>query len=132
MAVLQLPYYEGYLYCKKKGGVGRGLGSWNKRFYILKKNKLHHYREAGHKKEKGNIQMKTITWIHRLTNPKQQGKTLGFHFTITNHHYADQHGTNPRQQAAGIPEKFKGGLFELRSPSRTYLFSTTDNAEADR
>jgi hypothetical protein len=68
---IQLPYLEGYLYRKRGGGVRRGLGKWNKRWYVLKKNKLHHFKEQGHKKEKGNIQMRNVISVSRVSNPKK-------------------------------------------------------------
>eukprot|EP01101_Sappina_pedata_P006777 TRINITY_DN3464_c0_g1_i1.p1 TRINITY_DN3464_c0_g1~~TRINITY_DN3464_c0_g1_i1.p1 ORF type:complete len:1580 (+),score=959.31 TRINITY_DN3464_c0_g1_i1:84-4742(+) len=58
---IKLPYFEGYL--SRKGG---GLSSWKKRWYVLRKNKLHNYKsEKDLKKELGHVLIKTCKEIKK-------------------------------------------------------------------
>eukprot|EP01088_Endostelium_zonatum_P019361 TRINITY_DN664_c0_g3_i3.p1 TRINITY_DN664_c0_g3~~TRINITY_DN664_c0_g3_i3.p1 ORF type:complete len:877 (-),score=360.30 TRINITY_DN664_c0_g3_i3:68-2572(-) len=78
--------------------MAKNFGKWNKRWYVLKKNKLHNFKEKGHKTEKGNILMKTVSSVTRITNIKK----------------------------LSIPDKFKDMVFELRAQSKTFFFVASD------
>ena len=84
--------------------MAKSFGKWNKRWYVLRKNKLHNFKEKGHKTEKGNIPLKTVESVTRITNIKK----------------------------LSIPDKFKDMVFELRSQNKTFFFVASDPASMEK
>eukprot|EP01103_Thecamoeba_quadrilineata_P012915 TRINITY_DN3450_c0_g2_i1.p1 TRINITY_DN3450_c0_g2~~TRINITY_DN3450_c0_g2_i1.p1 ORF type:complete len:634 (+),score=170.12 TRINITY_DN3450_c0_g2_i1:179-1903(+) len=72
---IKLPFCEGYL--KRKGG----FPTWKKRWYVLKKNKLHNYKsDKALKKELGHLPIKTVKELRATPStlsdvPKKQQTT---------------------------------------------------------
>ncbi|KYQ96657.1 actin binding protein [Tieghemostelium lacteum] len=96
---VKVPFFEGWLMRKRGGGLIKGIKNWNKRWYVLKKNKLLYFKAKNVGQEMGCILMKTVQAVR------------------------------PARDVTDIPTKYSKLCFEIETPARTFIMLANNSSE---